>query len=170
MKTDSTLIFRYFLRYFSSTHRTDLSRFRGTFHSFGSCWLCYFRYFNSKRTGRPVFLWPRVARASEYPLGATSSTLIATTSQPRSLLSMARLNIANSRARLSIRRFVRMDQTRLANSGGFAPISFPLFHGVRVGGGRIEFSSSMVILLELSEDGMVRRMPDPWRTHHKYSI
>ena len=37
-----------------------------------------------------------------YPLGATSSTFIATTSQPRSLLSMARLNIANSRARLSI--------------------------------------------------------------------
>jgi hypothetical protein len=30
----TTLIFRYFLRYFSSTHRTDLSRFRGTFHSF----------------------------------------------------------------------------------------------------------------------------------------
>jgi hypothetical protein len=25
---------RAFLRYFSSTHRTDLSRFRGTFHSF----------------------------------------------------------------------------------------------------------------------------------------
>jgi hypothetical protein len=37
----------------------------------------------------------------------------------------------------------------------------PLFQGVRFGGGRIEFSSSMVILLELSEDGMVRRMPDP---------
>jgi hypothetical protein len=30
----ATLIFRYFLRYFTSTHRTDLSRFRGTFHSF----------------------------------------------------------------------------------------------------------------------------------------
>src|ERR1700732_550780 len=30
----ATLIFRYFLRYFSSTHRTDLSRFRGAFHSF----------------------------------------------------------------------------------------------------------------------------------------
>jgi hypothetical protein len=30
----ATLIFRYFLRYFSSTHRTDLSRFRRTFHSF----------------------------------------------------------------------------------------------------------------------------------------
>jgi hypothetical protein len=27
-----------------TTHRTDLSRFRGTFHSFDSCWLCYFRY------------------------------------------------------------------------------------------------------------------------------
>src|ERR1700738_1216458 len=33
-KSRSTLIFCYFLRYFSSTHRTDLSRFRGTFHSF----------------------------------------------------------------------------------------------------------------------------------------
>jgi len=54
-----------------------------------------------------------------------------------------------------------MDQTCLANSGGFAPISFPLLHGVRFGGGRIELSSSMVILLEFSEDGMVRRMPDP---------
>src|SRR5580692_7985327 len=54
-----------------------------------------------------------------------------------------------------------MDQTCLANSGGFGPISFPLFHGARFGGSRIEYSSSMVILLELSEDGMVRRMPDP---------
>jgi hypothetical protein len=40
----ATLIFRYFLRYFSSTHRTDLSRFRGTFHSFDPVGLCYFRY------------------------------------------------------------------------------------------------------------------------------
>src|SRR4030088_1664057 len=30
----SNAYFRYFLRYFSSNHRTDLSRFRGTFHSF----------------------------------------------------------------------------------------------------------------------------------------
>ena len=37
-----------------------------------------------------------------------------------------------------------MDQTCLANSGGFAPISFPLFQGARFGGGRIELSSSMV--------------------------
>ena len=51
-----------------------------------------------------------------------------------------------------------MDQTCLANSGGFAPISFPLFQGARFGGDRIELSSSMIILLELSEDDMVRRM------------
>ena len=49
----------------------------------------------------------------------------------------------------------------LQTSTCFAPISFPLFQGVRFGGGRIEFSCSIVILLELSEDGMVRRMPDP---------
>jgi hypothetical protein len=51
-----------------------------------------------------------------------------------------------------------MDQTCLANSGGFAPISFPLFQGVRFGGGIIELLFSMVVLLELSEDDMVRRM------------
>jgi ABC-type uncharacterized transport system substrate-binding protein len=34
-----------------------------------------------------------------------------------------------------------MDQTCLANSGGFAPISFPLFQGVRFGRGRMELSS-----------------------------
>ena len=55
-----------------------------------------------------------------------------------------------------------MDQTCLANSGGFAPISFPLFHGVRFGGGRYSildppWSSSF----GLSEDDMVRRMPNP---------
>jgi hypothetical protein len=50
-----TLIFRYFLRYFSSTHRTDLSRFRGTFHSFRSCWLCYFRYFGASNARAITF-------------------------------------------------------------------------------------------------------------------
>jgi hypothetical protein len=54
------------------------------------------------------------------------------------LLSMARLNIAKSRVRLSICSLVRIDQTCLAKSGGFAPISFPLFQGMRFGGGRIE--------------------------------
>ena len=43
---------------------------------------------NSNRTGRPVFLCRIVARSIAYPLGATSSTRTATTSQPRSLLSI----------------------------------------------------------------------------------
>src|SRR5271169_5519586 len=56
-----------------------------------------------------------------------SSTLRATTTQPRSLLSMARLNIAKSRIRPSTWSFVRIDQTCFGRSGGFAPISLPLF-------------------------------------------
>jgi hypothetical protein len=52
---------------------------------------------------------------------------MATTSQPRSLLSIARLNIARSRTQPSIWSFVRIDQTCLGRSGGFAPVSLPLF-------------------------------------------
>ncbi|MBT1517034.1 hypothetical protein KIP88_42420 [Bradyrhizobium sp. SRL28] len=48
-------------------------------------------------------------------------------------LSIARLNMARSRARPSIWSFVRIDQTCLGRSGGFAPVSFPLFHGTRLG-------------------------------------
>ena len=91
---------------------------------------------NSNRTGCPVFLCRTVARAGAYPFGATSSTFMPTKSQPRSLLSTARLNIAKSRIRPSICSLVRMDQTCLASSGGLAPISFPLFHGVRSNAGR----------------------------------
>jgi 5-aminolevulinate synthase len=72
-------------------------------------------------------------QSAVYPLAATSSTLIATTSQPRSLLSMAKLNIARSRARPSIWSFVRIDQTCLGRSGGFAPVTSPLFQGTRTG-------------------------------------
>src|SRR5260370_11204755 len=57
------------------------------------------------------------------------STFSATTSQPRSLLSMATLNKARSRSRPSTWSFVRMDQTCLGRRGGFAPTIFPLFHG-----------------------------------------
>ena len=62
--------------------------------------------------------------------GATSSTLTLTTSQPRSLLSMARLNSARSRLRPSTWSLVRIDQTCLGRSGGLAPIIFPLFQGL----------------------------------------
>src|SRR5215475_11356086 len=60
-----------------------------------------------------------------------SSTSRAITSQPRSLLSIARLNMARSRARPSTINRVLMDQTCFGRSGGLAPISLPLFHGVR---------------------------------------
>jgi hypothetical protein len=55
-----------------------------------------------KSGGGPVFLCRTVVRSAVYPLAATSSTLAATTSQPRSLLSIARLNMARCRARPSI--------------------------------------------------------------------
>src|ERR1700732_161118 len=48
----ATLIFRYFLRYFSSTHRTDLSRFRGTFHSFDPVGFATTETFFRSRRGR----------------------------------------------------------------------------------------------------------------------
>jgi hypothetical protein len=86
---------------------------------------------NSNRTGCPVFLWRTIARSTACPCGATSSTFRLTTSQPRSLLPMAKLNIAKSRVRPSTLSFVRIDQTCFGRSGGFAPISLPLFQGVR---------------------------------------
>src|SRR5215813_14178421 len=47
----------------------------------------------------------------------------------RSLLSIARLNIAKSRVRPSICNRVRIDQTCFGRNGGFWPISLPLFQG-----------------------------------------
>src|SRR5690606_5336178 len=47
------------------------------------------------------------------------------------LLSIARLKRAKSRLRSAICNFVRMDQTWLGRSGGFAPMSLPLFQGMR---------------------------------------
>jgi hypothetical protein len=44
---------------------------------------------------------------------------------------MARLNSARSRFLPSICSLVRIDQTWLGRSGGFAPTSLPLFQGVR---------------------------------------
>jgi hypothetical protein len=55
-----------------------------------------------------------------------------TTSQPRSLLSMARLNSARSRLRSAIWRLVRIDHTCFGRSGGLAPVTLPLFQGMRL--------------------------------------
>ena len=60
-----------------------------------------------------------------------SDTRSATRSQPRSLLSMARLNMARSRSRSWICRRMRMAQTSRSFNGGFWPISLPRFHGLK---------------------------------------
>src|SRR5471030_2075369 len=70
------------------------------------------------------------------------------TSQPRSLLSMARLNSARSRVRCSIWSLVRIAQTCFCRNGGLAPVSFPLFQGIRLGADSSELAlSCMVVLL-----------------------
>jgi hypothetical protein len=53
-------------------------------------------------------------------------------SWPRSLLSIARLHMARSRARPSIWSFVRIAQTCLGRSGAFAAVSLSLFQGTRL--------------------------------------
>src|SRR6266852_2192519 len=82
-----------------------------------------------------------------------SSTLRATTSHPRSLLSIARLNIARSRLRFATWSLVRIDQTCFGRSGGLAPISLPLFQPPRLGAVATGASlSCMVILLVFEND------------------
>src|SRR5665811_1885705 len=70
-----------------------------------------------------------------------------TTSQPRNLLSMARLNSARSRVRCSIWSLVRIAQTCFCRSGGLAPVSFPLFQGIRLGAGRSKLVLSCMVAL-----------------------
>src|ERR1700738_882652 len=89
---------------------------------------------------------------SRYPFGAMSSTLMATTSQPRNLLSIARLNMARSRIRPSNSNRVLIDQTCFGRSGGLAPISLPLFQGVRLLGGAQFSMSDMIVLLCYEDD------------------
>src|SRR5260370_28887706 len=102
---------------------------------------------NSNLTGCLVFFCRTVARSAVYPPAATSSTLIATTSQPRSLLSIARLNIARSRLRSAIWSLVRIDQTCLGRSGGLAPISLPLFQAARLGAASVSLSCMVILLV-----------------------
>src|SRR5579863_10042057 len=77
---------------------------------------------------------------------------MATTSQPRSLLSMAKLNRARSRIRPSASNRVLIDQTCFGRSGGLAPIILPLFQGMRFLGSGPFAMSDMIVLL-CYEDG-----------------
>jgi hypothetical protein len=72
-----------------------------------------------------------VARSRTLPPANTSSILSRTRSQPLSLLSIARLNIARSRRRPSICSRTRIVQTSFGFSGRFWPIRRPLFQGTR---------------------------------------
>src|SRR3974377_2391613 len=78
-----------------------------------------------------------------------SSTLSVTTSQPRSLLSIARLNIARSRVLPSNCSLLRIDQMSFGRNGGLAPVSFPLFQAKRpvVVVGNSVCGSCMAVLL-----------------------
>src|SRR5215469_8853058 len=85
-----------------------------------------------------------VARSRTPPPANTSSILSRTRSQPLSLLSIARLNIARSRRRPSICSRTRIVQTSFGFSGRFWPIRRPLFQGARWRVG-IEFSVVIVV-------------------------
>ena len=52
-------------------------------------------------------------------------------SQPRSLLSIAKLNMARSRTARRFCRWIRMAQMPFGFSGGFWPMSLPLFQASR---------------------------------------
>src|SRR5438105_9389612 len=74
-----------------------------------------------------------VARSRTRPPTLTSSTCSRTRSQPRSLLSIARLNKARFRARRSTWSRTRIDHTSLGFRGRFCRIRRPLFQGSRRG-------------------------------------
>src|SRR5690242_18398842 len=85
-----------------------------------------------------------VARSRTRPPTLTSSTCSRTRSQPRSLLSIARLNKARLRARRSTWSRTRIDHTSLGFRGRFCPIRRPLFQGSRRGTDGRLLSSMMV--------------------------
>jgi len=87
------------------------------------CWVI------SNWTGRLVFCCNTIVRDITLVPCATSRTLSFTRSQPRSLLSIARLNKASSFVALASCNLIRIAQISLSLSGGFCPMSLCLFHG-----------------------------------------
>src|SRR5215472_9747105 len=85
-----------------------------------------------------------VVRSRTRPPTLTSSTCSLTRSQPRSLLSIARLNKARLRARRSTWSRTRIDHTSLGLRGRFCPIRRPLFQGSRRGADGWLLSSMIV--------------------------
>jgi hypothetical protein len=81
--------------------------------------------------GRPVFNCLTRARSRTTVPEQMSSTLRRTRSDARSLLSIARLNSAKSRAESDISSRTLIDQTCLGSSGRFCPTMRPLFQARR---------------------------------------
>lgn len=71
-----------------------------------------------------------VARLATWYPWQTSLTRSFVRSHARNLLSIARLKIARSRTRAESWRRMRMAQISLSLSGGFWPMSLPLFQGI----------------------------------------
>jgi hypothetical protein len=84
---------------------------------------------SSNWTGRPVFCCTTVARVRTRPPLTRSPIRILTTSQPRSLLSMAKSKRARSRSRPSRSNQKRIAHTCCGFSARLAPASRPAFQG-----------------------------------------
>lgn len=95
----------------------------------------HFRVFSntSNCTGLPVLLWMTATRSRMVPPMTRPPTLRRTKSQPRSLLSIARLKGARSLRFSAISSRAQIAQTCLGRSGCFWLISRLFFHGEREG-------------------------------------
>ncbi len=83
----------------------------------------------SNWTGLPVFCWITIARERTRPPLTRSPILIFTTSQPLSLLSIARSNTARSRNRPSLFSQNLIAQTCWSFKARLARTNRPAFHG-----------------------------------------
>ena len=86
---------------------------------------------------------------------ATSLTLSLTRSQLLNLLSRARLKRARSRLLLAICNRIRIAQTSLSFSGGFCPVSLPLFQGVWCGLSCVRYNMAV---LHIDDGNLLRIM------------
>jgi hypothetical protein len=92
---------------------------------------CFEPSANLLELGRWVFRCTTMARGRIWLPWVMSRTRRLTRSQPRSLLSIAKLNSARSRTWCAFCRSIRIAQMSLGFKGGFWPIRLPLFQGSR---------------------------------------
>jgi len=114
-------------------------------------------------TGRWIFCCMTVVRGATREPWQTSRTRNLVRSQARSLLSIARLNIARSRVFAPSCRRIRIAQISLSFRGSFCPVSLPLFHGTR-GSWLPEIVSMMILLSRKGRISLRQRrwaIPDP---------